>query len=189
MAHAHDQLKEVARKLLTERGFQLSEIHEEYWIDSNQALRKIRVDIVGINQTHKVAVECGHTPAEKIAVLKTYFDEVIVLPYFTLNNDSVDREIALRRALEKVDAQQKEITKLKEERRNKSNLEETFTDMARDWIEIAHRIALDDEKYYVFLSEDNLDTLISKMIGKLEELRRIKKTNEPSILPTPTAIY
>jgi len=44
------------------------------------------IDIVGISDKRRVAIECGYVSKEKILVLQDLFDEVIRLPYVK-NND------------------------------------------------------------------------------------------------------
>jgi len=76
----HDDLKRCAIQRLIEMGFDRSEIHTEYTFSA--CLFEKRIDVVGIKQGRKVAVECG-TIGNKRAGLLLYlfFDEVYHLPY------------------------------------------------------------------------------------------------------------
>lgn len=69
----HNELKQYAKIYLLNRGFKPEEIHEEHPIS------KYKVDVVGINNSSKIAVECGNTEGKKVAVLSELFDEVILL--------------------------------------------------------------------------------------------------------------
>jgi hypothetical protein len=80
---------------------------------------------VGINQQKKIAVECGFTSGNKIAALQMYFDDVIVLPYFTLSFDKENYERKIREL-------QKELELLKDENKKlKYENEEWRMDKAR----------------------------------------------------------
>lgn len=80
----HKQLKILGRTLLRNRGFDHSQIFEEYKIEIGK--RQFIVDICGLNESKisgkkNIAVECGNTNPEKLINLKLFFDEVIHLPY------------------------------------------------------------------------------------------------------------
>jgi hypothetical protein len=78
----HNQLKEYAKLILNRLGFEKSEIFEEYTVNFEGMRERMLVDIAGVSQNRKVAIECGHTPSDKVIKLNLYFDEVILLPYF-----------------------------------------------------------------------------------------------------------
>lgn len=77
----HKYLKIIAKEYLKDLGFSDNEIFEEYVIKEGQMKKALRVDVVGIKGERRIAIECGRTPADKIAQLNLYFDEVICLPY------------------------------------------------------------------------------------------------------------
>jgi Holliday junction resolvase len=78
----HLQLKDYAKVILQRMGFGQSDIHEEYSVSFEGMKERLTVDVVGISNTKKVAIECGTTPSHKTIKLQMYFDEVIILPYF-----------------------------------------------------------------------------------------------------------
>lgn len=88
----HNEIKAYAHKLLLERGFKESQIFEEHPIKIGR--RKFIVDVVGISEEKQVAVECGEVSSkDKLTILRTYFDEVIHLPY--VNESLKKRKIVL----------------------------------------------------------------------------------------------
>lgn len=115
----HTTLKEYAHKLLHNMGYEESEIKEEYTIKSPEMKEGFRVDVVGIKPGHKVAVECGLTNSDKLAWEKLFFDEVIVLPFFKMDKESILLERRIRELEEKVAEQSKA---LEESRKEKSIL-------------------------------------------------------------------
>lgn len=74
----HKFLKLCAKAFLLDKGFNWSEIHEEHCI--NSLWYNARVDVVGISEKKKVAIECGNTTKDRI-LLYLFFDEVYHLPY------------------------------------------------------------------------------------------------------------
>lgn len=72
---AHLSLKRMAREVLTRIGFKGHEIFEEYKVAD------VRVDVAGITENLKVAVECGAVPKAKVEKLRELFDRVIFFPY------------------------------------------------------------------------------------------------------------
>lgn len=77
---SHIAYKRVAIDLLKERGFSPNEIHEEhsvkYKVDGHMSYK---IDVVGIRENRKVAIECGKTELSKLMNLRKIFDEVIVV--------------------------------------------------------------------------------------------------------------
>jgi hypothetical protein len=62
----------------------LSQIIDKTWKELGYDVREglhCRVDVVGINSSKTVAIECGKTPIGIIDLLRKYFDIVIHLPY------------------------------------------------------------------------------------------------------------
>lgn len=80
-SNEHEDLKREASLWLIKRGFKPKDVHEEYEVSVNN--RVFRVDVVGINQNHKVAIECGKVDANRLPILRLFFDEVLLLPYGT----------------------------------------------------------------------------------------------------------
>lgn len=69
--------------LLKEHGFQDNEIKTEYNIHTDE-LGKLRIDVVGIKNSRRVAIECGHLQPpriKRVRVIKKYFDDFIHLTY------------------------------------------------------------------------------------------------------------
>jgi len=118
----HKKLKLLGRVLLKDKGFLDNEIYEEYKILIGR--KNYVVDICGINPNlysgHRrkihgggkaVAVECGHTNAEKLTNLKLFFDEVVHLPYGIISLDTDLRE-TLQEYIIKIKSLENEIIKL-----------------------------------------------------------------------------
>lgn len=76
----HRAYKSVAIDILKEKGFEPAEIHEEYDVEYAVNGRiKYTVDIAGIKDKYRVAIECGQTELSKLTNLRKIFDEVIWL--------------------------------------------------------------------------------------------------------------
>jgi len=88
-------------------GYEESEIKEEYVIKNSEMKEGFRVDVVGIKPNHKIAVECGLTNSDKLVWEKLFFDEVIVLPFFKMETESVLLERRIRELEEKLVEQSK----------------------------------------------------------------------------------
>jgi hypothetical protein len=72
--------KKIAIDLLKERGFNPLEIKEGYDVEYPVNGRiKYTVDVVGIKNNYKVAVECGKTELSKLLNLRKIFNEVLVV--------------------------------------------------------------------------------------------------------------
>lgn len=76
----HSALKQQGKNLLLSMGYSASEISEEYRLKVNGDKGFI-IDVVGISEIGKTAIECGHTDAIKAASLSLFFDKVILLPF------------------------------------------------------------------------------------------------------------
>lgn len=74
----HYAYKKIAIDILKEKGFEPAEIHEEHNVEYlvNGKMKYI-VDIVGIKDKYRVAIECGQTEHSKLINLRKIFDEVI----------------------------------------------------------------------------------------------------------------
>lgn len=85
----HKNFKLLARSILLKKGFKADEIQEEFSISfkkPNGKRKTYRIDMVGINDSKTVAIECGNTKLSKLKELKIIFDEVVYIPYeFTLD--------------------------------------------------------------------------------------------------------
>lgn len=164
----HNALKEVARKILEDMGFKTTEIKEEYWV-GGEGLKSFRVDIVGITNNHRVAIECGTTPGEKIAALKMFFDDVIVLPYFTINNSQEANIRIIREQKEKIDRLENDFKTLKENKKTEEEKTQVIRDLIRDAIEIGYRW-LNRQAYYTVRGNDQLKVIIKDIREKLMKL-------------------
>ena len=79
---AHKDLKKLAHIILYKKGFNETEIHEEYVLDLLQSTKRcFRVDVVGISKDKKIAIELGTTNPKKLTQLELFFDKVIHIPY------------------------------------------------------------------------------------------------------------
>jgi len=85
-SRTHKAFKRVAIDLLKERGFLPHQIHEEYeeLHRFDGRVGRYVIDVVGIGESRKVAVECGGNKLSKLVNLRKLFDEVIVV-----DNDTV----------------------------------------------------------------------------------------------------
>ena len=107
----HKQLKLLGRTILKTRGFENSDILEEYKVKIGN--KNFIVDVCAFKNSptsgiKSIAVECGNTNPEKLVNLKLLFDEIIHLPYGITSLQSDLREL--------IDEQQTQIKLL-----NKSN--------------------------------------------------------------------
>ena len=73
---AHKILVRRAKKQLIAEGY---EVYEEYQIEIEN--KTYYIDVVGIKNSYKVAIECGRTKYSKILKLVPCFDSVIKLGY------------------------------------------------------------------------------------------------------------
>lgn len=73
-----EELIEQGLAVLKGFGFSEKEIIEEY----NDHKSGFRIDLVGISEKLKVAVELGLCGPEKLFALKAYYDKVVWLPYW-----------------------------------------------------------------------------------------------------------
>ncbi len=87
----HKKLKRLGRVILRDRGYLEKEIFEEHPVQIGN--RAYIVDVCGISNKEKVAVECGTTDPEKLTNLKLVFDEIIHLPYGITTIDMELRKI------------------------------------------------------------------------------------------------
>lgn len=135
----HTALKEQAKCLLLDMGFDATEIFEEYEIKINSNKRFI-VDVVGIGHergyrvapnfgSKKVAIECGHTNAVKVSTLSLFFDEVILLPFNVkiispeLQKEILKKENEIRDLQKTILSLENEVSKLNNE---KETLKQSF---------------------------------------------------------------
>jgi len=96
---SHDQLILLAKQFLLRRGFPENRIFTEvpvlqkgqviqknFWSTNYvmQVKRGIISDVIGLKDNYAVAVECGHTPSERLEQLRLMFDEVVYLPFVTM---------------------------------------------------------------------------------------------------------
>ena len=202
MLKEHDALKEVAIKILTNMGYTSNEIKQEYWVQpqqnhlgQNNSLHGFRVDVVGIKPDKKIAIECGNTPGEKIAALKMFFDEVIVLPYFSLNVDKLDLERVIREKNEIIQERDKKIQNLEQEVSDRHDLQRTIQEITRAWMEIVHRIA-SPHTYFFYDFSNKTDTdimealtkevaMLKAKISAREEKERLAYQSPTTLLPLP----
>lgn len=76
---SHIAYKKVGTDILKDKGFEPREIHEEYSFLLANGLNKYIIDVVGIKDNYKIAIECGGVVLSKIIDLQKYFDEVIIV--------------------------------------------------------------------------------------------------------------
>lgn len=111
----HKALKEYGHQLLNQMGFKDSEVHEEYGIKTSGMKEGFRVDVVGINPSRKVAVECGLTNTDKITWLKLFFDEVYILPFFNMKSSEALADRRIRELETELAETTRELEDLKQE--------------------------------------------------------------------------
>lgn len=129
---SHDQLILLAKQFLLRRGFSEDRIFTEvpvlqkgqviqknFWNTNYtmQVRRGIISDVVGLKDNYAIAVECGHTPSERLEQLRLMFDEVVYLPFVTMaealeNTASLHSEIdRLKQRNEQLEADLRETDK------------------------------------------------------------------------------
>ena len=93
---AHKTLIERGRGILKRMGYDDYSIYQEYPIAGTKDLPfRCVVDIVGLSQNKKVAIECGTLNSSVIyrfSELRSVFDKVIWLPYLTTDTTDFDSE-------------------------------------------------------------------------------------------------
>jgi hypothetical protein len=104
----HDELKQMARKILMDRGFKEAEIFEEYMVKTHEMRTGFRVDVAGITDDLKIAVECGAVQGQKVAQLQLFFDEVVLLPYLSCKKEIPQKEIPQDRSIDQSKAETKD---------------------------------------------------------------------------------
>lgn len=154
---AHKLIKEQARNHLKKEGFGEEEIEEEYYFKDPK--RDYAVDVVGISDEKKIAIECGEVGQgdelqQKIIfeVLNKRFDEVWQYPYLKkLRGDRVklhDFDNFLKSLYEGVPYSFPEMIKLcREEEINKS--------VVRDAIDKGYLIEDEEEEGYYKLNSNH----------------------------------
>lgn len=158
-------------------GYQSTEIHEEYWIGGkgiklNGSNKSFRVDVVGINSDKSVAIECGRTPGEKIAALKMFFDEVIVLPFFTTNISMLEHERVIRLQSEEIASLRQAKYDLELQSRERESLRITLRELFQNVLEIFARMNNEYRSvYYQFLYDKEDITLINDIRRKLDNIQ------------------
>jgi len=76
----HRAFKRVGVDILKEKGFCASEISEEYVLEYVVGENtKYIIDLVGIKDDYKIAIECGSVEYSKLINLRKIFDEVIIV--------------------------------------------------------------------------------------------------------------
>jgi hypothetical protein len=77
----HNAFKKIGIDLLKEEyGFRPEQIFEDYNVEVKEnGTIKYKIDLVGISETYKIAVECGDTQLSKLSRLRKIFNEVMVI--------------------------------------------------------------------------------------------------------------
>ncbi len=90
----HDELIVSAKRYLSSIGATNIEKEVEVTIGNT----KMRVDLTALKGKASIAVECGNTPADKIVLLHSQFDRVIIFPHdtYTIVSDEVSEIMQLR---------------------------------------------------------------------------------------------
>jgi hypothetical protein len=194
MTQKHEALKQVAKQILKDKGFKEEEIKEEYLLYGgiNGALHSgsfekfkdvkdthFEVDVVGINSKNSIAIECGTCPAEKIAVLKFFFNEVILLPFFTISESDKIKIIELEKT---IIAQKQQIALYNQRNTQCSNCSEKFRNYDSKVIELMQRLSnllfcqgitqqkLSDRKHEI----ENMVSILDSMKSDLNEIQNYK---------------
>lgn len=110
-----DELYEQAIKTLKGYGFKDEQIQDEY------EFGKFRIDLVGIRDDFKIAVEVGDCDTEKLFALKQHFDKVVWLCYWTKITKKVDSDeyIELKNKLNWTESRLNELEKRERIRQEK----------------------------------------------------------------------
>jgi hypothetical protein len=110
----HLRLKNLSKEYLLSKEFKPEEIHEDYIVQLPQT--QLKVDIAGVSPSNSIAIECGQTQADKLSVLKFYFNQVIHVPYGTLLivEDRLKIETEYNKALEDIKEKQPKIIGIKD---------------------------------------------------------------------------
>ncbi len=189
MSKEHEALKQIAVKILIDMGFTMEEIKEEYWVSPyslysrrDSDLKGFRVDVVGLKPNKKVAIECGKTPGEKIAALKMFFDQVIVLPYFSLNTDKLDLERVIREKNQIISDQNKKITELTEQKISREASIQLLKDIGRDWMELLSRNSASGMFLFYDLTNKSDFEILDILLKEAAILKA--KMNEEKVKPT-----
>lgn len=208
MSKEHEALKEVAIKILTNMGYTPDEIQQEYWVQpkqsytlrsiQNHSLHGFRVDVVGLKADKKVAIECGKTPGEKIAALKMFFDEVIILPYFSLSVDKLDLERVIREKNEVLLQREKRVQELEKELADRREFQRIVQQITKDWMELLHRIAQPHAYFFYDLSNKTDSemvealmreaTTIKAIINARQEKEKLEQQTAMMVLPSATKV-
>ena len=116
----HDDLKEIGRQYLKEKGYEENEIKKEHTISFHD--REYRIDVVGLkNERVVIAIECGSVSYEKMTVLSNVIKEVIHIPFHTqvvdlsivsLNKDKIKLESEIEELEKKYDGLKMKIENL-----------------------------------------------------------------------------
>jgi len=84
-SNAHKELKNIAKQILFNEGFNKNEIFFEYsyHYKVSEVSRPFwaRSDVAGISKRKKIAVECGTLSSDTRKLFNTPFDKIIILPY------------------------------------------------------------------------------------------------------------
>lgn len=196
MTKNHTALKETARVILKEMGFKRDEIFDEYEIGVKNGKGNFRVDVAGIKKNQRVAIECGNTPGEKIAALKMFFDEVIVLPFFKL--DITDRML-LRELRAENDRLKEMITNLNNEVshlkgfKSRENEEKIISrSIIEDFIELTYRLSQENHgenygsffynRFYELADEELIKGMKRKLDELLWEYRQMKQQKRTDLM-------
>jgi hypothetical protein len=188
MSKDHEALKEVAIQILTNMGYLPNEIQQEYWVQpqqtygmrnsQNHSLHGFRVDVVGLNADKKVAIECGKTPGEKIAALKMFFDEVIILPYFSLNVEQLDLERTIRKKNEIIVQREQTIKDLEKTISDRQEWERIVESITKDWMELLHRIAQHHAYFFYDMSHKSESDIVEALMKEAISLKAIITARE-----------
>jgi hypothetical protein len=110
----HFKLKNLSKEYLLAKGFKPEEIHEEYIVQLPHG--QLRVDVAGVSPVQSIAIECGQTQADKLPLLKFYFDQVIHVPYGTLllTEERLKIETEYNKSLEEIKKTQPKIIGIKD---------------------------------------------------------------------------
>ena len=195
MTASHTALKEVARQILGDMGYTSEQIQEEYHVSLGsdyEAKKTFRVDVVGLGEK-RIAIECGSTPGEKIAALKMFFDEVIVLPYFKLNIEQLEYETTIRKQNQAIKSLTEQIQELQHEQQKQTNKHSIIQGLFEDCLEVFYRLMNEHDYYTVtnwhcsrFFNKNITDVVedLDRKIGMLKEFLNAKLQTEANQSPS-----
>src|SRR6266566_245595 len=129
----HLMMKDKAIKLLGLMGFAKDQIFTEYEVTDGKAKGAI-VDVVGIKDGNKIAIECGQTDPVRLVRLETSFTEVFWLPYYGKRSDWFNERADQIRLKETKDELELQVER--KFARREREIQHNETELHKTWVDI-----------------------------------------------------